>query len=32
MEIETEVTCPHCGRIFDATVEVEPSDWRDDRD
>jgi protein-disulfide isomerase len=38
IEVETEVECPHCKKIFSATVEVDISDierephdygWRD---
>jgi len=32
MEIEVECTCPHCGKGFNTTVNIEPSDWYNDRD
>jgi len=29
-EYETQVTCPHCHKEFETTVEIEPDmDWND---
>jgi len=32
MEYEVTVICPHCGKEFQTTVEIEPSDFMYDRD
>jgi hypothetical protein len=29
MEITAEVECPHCGEVFETTIEVDPADWND---
>ena len=32
MEIETECVCEHCGKTTRVIVEIEPEDFRMDRD